>query len=581
MKKNKVWRPFFQFYTRFRIPWHFYVLAALLGMVSAELVIKVSEITIQVNSGELTNSVIIAYALFGVISAVVMALQAVFTDYGAKTVTMRSQSMLWRRILHLPQKNIDKERPSELISCVTNDVEQASSALSMIFLAASSIYAFARACAVFIQYNGTIAFYMLAAAPVAILVFFLVGRLEYKSLQKRYEALNVMTAWFSEHLAASKYVKVQGLEEQEVKMGQEAIESRYRADIYYVFASQFQVILNSLYTNLSTVILAFGGSSLIRKGQLEANGINASSAYVGNINRYMAELLTDYQVVKGTQGSLRHVNALLDLEAERLDGGEELSGGARELRFENVNFGYDEENLILKDVSFTIPQNKKTAIIGGNGSGKSTVLKLLQGFYAPNDGTISIGGVPLDEFSMRFVRGQFVYVLQNTPLFSGTIRDNITYGVKGEISQDEVIAAAKQAEIHEFVLTLPQGYDTLVSEMGTNLSGGQRQRIAIARALITKPRYLILDEATASLDYQTANQIMRLVQKRSETVIYISHDMEEVRRADHVIVMNGGRVEACGTLEEVGENSPTYRSFVEMQTAGVQMAGVSKKEAAV
>lgn len=359
MKKNKVWRPFFQFYTRFRIPWHFYVLAALLGMVSAELVIKVSEITIQVNSGELTNSVIIAYALFSVISAVVMALQAVFTDYGAKTVTMRSQSMLWRRILHLPQKNIDKERPSELISCVTNDVEQASSALSMIFLAASSIYAFARACAVFIQYNGTIAFYMLAAAPVAILVFFLVGRLEYKSLQKRYEALNVMTAWFSEHLAASKYVKVQGLEEQEVKMGQEAIESRYRADIYYVFASQFQVILNSLYTNLSTVILAFGGSSLIRKGQLEANGINASSAYVGNINRYMAELLTDYQVVKGTQGSLRHVNALLDLEAERLDGGEELSGGARELRFENVNFGYDEENLILKDVSFTIPQNMR------------------------------------------------------------------------------------------------------------------------------------------------------------------------------------------------------------------------------
>lgn len=466
--------------------------------------------------------------------------------------------------MHLPQKSIDREQPSELISCITNDTTQASAALSMIFLAASSCYAFIRACIVFVQYNSTIAFYMLAAVPIAVIMFFSVGRLEYKSLRKRYDSLNVMTAWFCEHLAAAKYVKVQNLEEQEIESGYEAIESRFRADLYYAFVSQLQVVLNSFYTTLSTVILALGGASLIRNGRMEQNGINASSAYMDNVNRYMAELLTDYQVVKGTQGSMRRVNDLLGLEEERLNDGEAFCEPGS-ISFQHVCFGYDPEIPILKNVSFTIPENKTIAIVGSNGCGKSTVLKLLQGFYSVDSGTISIGNVPVSKIQMQEVRRQFAYVLQNTPLFSGTIRDNITYGLKEAVSDEEIINAAKAADIHHYISTLPQGYDTPIGEMGFTLSGGQRQRIAIARALIVKPRYLILDEATASLDYQTADRVMQSVLAAAQTVILISHDMEQVKKADYLIVMNQGCIEACGTYGEIRKSSPTYRALANKQ----------------
>lgn len=561
MKKNNVWGPFLRFYTKFQIPWHFYLISALLGMLSAELMIKIAEITIQVNNGELKNSVIISYALFSVGSGIVMGLQAVAAAYGEKTVTMRAQSMLWKKILRLPQKTIDREQPAELISCITNDVTQASTALSMIFLAVSSLYAFGRACIVFARYNSAMAFYMLPAVPVAAALFFIVGRLEYRSLSKRYAALNLMTAWFSEHLAAAKYVKVQGLEEEERLTGYQAIESRYQADIYYTFASQFQVMLNSLYTNLSSVILALGGSSLIRKGQMPQNGISASSAYMDNINRYLAELLTDYQTAKGTQGSLLHVSHLLDETEESLLSGKTPSPEPAAITFQNVTFGYDPMHPILKNVSFTIPANQKTAIVGENGCGKSTILKLIQGFYQTDSGTIAIGGVPLKDLKLHSLRRQFAYVIQNTPLFSGTIQDNITYGLEQPACKEDIISAAKQAGIHDFILSLPQGYDTPVGEQGTNLSGGQRQRIAIARALMVKPLYLILDEATASLDYQTAGRVMRLVTDSAQTVIYISHNPAEALQADYMIVMSNGAVEACGTPEEMKQRGTTFCSF--------------------
>ena len=329
--------------------------------------------------------------------------------------------------------------------------------------------------------------------------------------------------------------------------------------------SQFQVILNSLYTNLSSVILALGGSSLIRKGQMAQNGISASNAYMGNINRYLAELLTDYQTAKGTQGSLFHVNHLMSVEEEPLHSGKLPPREPGAITFQNVTFGYSTEHPILKNVSFTIPANQKTAIIGENGCGKSTILKLIQGFYQADSGTIAIDVLPLKDFQLHQLRRQFAYVLQNTPLFSGTIRDNITYGFENPVAEDEVIAAAKQAGIHEFILSLPQGYDTPVGEQGSNLSGGQRQRIAIARALIIKPLYLILDEATASLDYQTAGRIMQLVADSGQTVLYISHNIDESIQADHIIVMAEGAVEACGTLEEIKSRSETFRSFAGAQ----------------
>lgn len=563
--KEKLWGPFLKFYTRFPIPWLYFIGAILLGLAATEAALQAADLTIRVNKGELYNGVIIAYVLFSILNALAAGFQNVLAAYGSQLTTLRARGVVWRRILGLPMKDVEQEGPSNLISCVTNDVTQASTALEMVFSSVASIYALARACMKMIEYNSTMSLVLIFSVPLAALVFFVVGRLQFIAARRQYDALNTMTAFFSEHISCAKHVKAQGMEDYEVEAGLRAIDTRYRADIINVLFGAVQAALFSLKGKLNTVMIAVGGSRLIRDGRMESTGINSFLTYSGKVEQYESELLTQYQTVKGTQGSLRHVNEILTRKEESLEAGEPLRR-AGDIELHDVWFGFDRDYPVLQGVSFTIPYGKRTAIIGGNGSGKSTVMKLLQGFYHPNSGSITVNGQDIADMRLSDLRGQFAYVLQNTPLLSGTIRENLVYGAKTPLDEETVVAAAKAACAHDFIMSLPQGYDTPVGAAGSRLSGGQRQRIAIARALLVQPQYLILDEATASLDHQSGGRVLKnILDGGVPTVIYISHSMDEVRRADHVVVLRNGQVETSGTPEEMARTSRTYRDYAAKQ----------------
>ncbi len=570
-RREKLWGPFLRLYTRFPIPWLFFIGAILLGVAATELALRVAELTIRVNKGELYNGVIIAYVLLSILNAVIIGFQNILATYGTQTTTLRVRGVVWRAILGLPMKDVEQEGPSNLISCVTNDATQAASALQMLFLCASSLYALIRACMKMVIYNARMSLVLVIAIPLAMLVFFIVGRMQFIASRRQYEALNTMTAFFSEHIACTKHVKAQGMEEREIEEGMHAIETRYKADILNVLFNMVQTGLFSLCGKLNTVLIAVGGSHLIRTGQMESTGINDFTTYSGKVEQYESEMLTLYQTVKGTQGSLRHVNEILGREAEQLDVGSPL-GPSGDIELRDVQFSFDGEYSVLRGVSFTIPYGKRTVIIGGNGSGKSTVLKLLQGFYRPDSGSITINGQNLADVRLSDLRSRFAYVLQNTPLLAGTIRENLVYGAKSMPDEQTIIAAAKAANAHDFIRQLLDGYDTQVGSAGMRLSGGQRQRIAIARALLVQPEYLLLDEATASLDHQTGGQVFQnILDGKVPTVIYISHNMDEVRRADHVVVLRNGQVEASGTPEELARVSPTYRDYAAKQRVEVSV----------
>jgi len=561
-----------RFYTRFSIPWWLYIASLVMGLIYAEVMIRLAEYTISFNKGELYNSVIIGYAILTVLNSVIAAAENIFSNYASLRVTYRARQMVWEKILRLPQSEIDRRQPSALISGVVNDVGTASSVLTMVFLFFSSVYAFTRACMELFRQNAALAGYMLVLIPIAVLVFTIVGRTQHEAQKRTYSSLREMTEFFSEHISAAKNVKSQAMEDREEAEGLAAIDKRFRADIYTAFMTVIQTTCFSMYSNISTVIIALFGSDMIRKGQMESTGINDFSTYMSRIHQYTSEILTHYQTVRGAQGSLQYVGEMMEGPQEELDRGAEAPSGAavEDLTLEHVSFGYDRSVPVLHDLSLTIPGGKVTAVIGSNGSGKSTLLKLLQGVYSPDSGTIRMGGADVSTVAPHALRRQFGYILQNNPLFSGTVRDNIAYGAADAPEYDrerKMLRAAQLADADGFIRQLPEEYDTEVGEAGKLLSGGQRQRVAIARTLMTEPAYLLMDEAGASLDHKSDTTIFRSVREalKGRTIVVVAHDMRSVVEADYIIVLSRGRLEAAGTHAQLLESSPTYRGYLEKQ----------------
>lgn len=558
-----------KFYSRFSIPWWMYAVSVVLSLVYAEVMIRIAQYTISFNKGELYNSVIIGYALLQVLNSLIIAVRNIFDDYASLKITFRARQVLWEKILRLPISEVDRRQPSALISGVVNDVETASSLMSTLFMAISSIYAFARAIIELVRFNAKLSSYMLVLIPVAILVFTLSGQLQHKFMKRQYASLRTMTEFFSEHISAAKHVKTQAMESREEEAGFQAIEARFKADVYGAFVSMVQSTSYAMYMSLDTVMTAVFGSDLIRKGQMPSTGINDFNTYMSRVDQYLAEILNEYQTLRGTQGALQYVGEMLDGPEENLEAGEALpaSGGGGDLTLEHVTFGYDPAQPVLQDLSVCIPGGKITAVVGSNGSGKSTLLKLLQGVYCPDKGRILIGEMDTAKVKPVDLRRQFGYILQNNPLFSGTVRDNMTYGVQGSVSDEDVVRVAELVDADAFIRGLPDGYDTDIGEGGKLLSGGQRQRLAIARTLMTDPAYLLMDEAGASLDHKTDTAIFRAVRKhmKGRTIVVVAHDMRSVMEADHIIVLDHGRLEAAGSHEELLESSPTYRDYLEKQ----------------
>lgn len=569
MKKEKnVLQFFLNFYRRFSIPWWLYLVTFGVGIVYAEAGMRVSQYLVRVNKGELYNSVILSYVFMMLFNALLGFLRPLVMAYADQRVILRVRSALWRKILHLPMEVFEKEQPSSLVSAVTNDVTQATMVIGGVFSGAVSLFGFARACMILYQYNAPLSVYLLLCIPVAVAVFILVGKLQYTIMKKRYASLNQMTTFFSEHLSAGKYVKAQVMEEKELESGFAAIDSRYRADVYYAFMSQIQTLAHSIYSLLTTIVMAVGGSRLIRAGKMEATGINMFSTYMTQVNMYLAELLTVWQNVMGSKGALTHVSEILDLDEEDAQKGKAwIESQNQDIVFKNVNFGYQDGTEILHDFSVRIPGGKMTAVVGDNGSGKSTIMKLMQGFYQPDSGEIRVGENLIGETKLQDVHKRFGYVLQSNPLLSGTIRDNILYGTDRPVSEEKLRKAAEEARVDSFVESLPNGYDTMLGEAGNRLSGEQRQRLAIARTLIMQPDYLILDEAGASLDHDTYMKIYHGIRQKMKghTVVFIAHDMREIAEADYLIVMHHGRLEACGTHEELQKTSRTYQEYLQSQ----------------
>ena len=315
------------------------------------------------------------------------------------------------------------------------------------------------------------------------------------------------------------------------------------------------------------VTLVFGGW-LIAHGQMEAADLAMYALYIGifiSPIQILVELTEMMQ--KGLSGFHRFLD-VIDTEPEIVDapGAEELTDVTGHVCYEDVSFHYsDDDTSVLSHVSFEIPAGKSIALVGPSGSGKTTICSLLPRFYDVTGGKITIDGKDIRNLTLKSLRETIGLVQQDVYLFCGTIRENIAYGKPGA-SQKEIESAAKKANIHDFIMELPDGYDTFVGERGTRLSGGQKQRISIARVFLKNPSILILDEATSALDNESERHIQKSLEElaKNRTTITIAHRLSTIRNADEILVVAESGIEERGTHEELLKKDGIYAHYNEM-----------------
>ncbi len=492
-------------------------------------------------------------------------------SFTAENITQRLRNYLFNHIQHLTFSYHDKMQTGELIERSTSDVD----ALRRFF--ADQAIGLGRILLLFIinfiallRLNEQLALISIITAPFIIITsaFF------FKRVSKAYEAFQEQEATLQttlqENLTGVRVVKAFARQDYERK--------KFEKDNWEKFLrGKHLLIMHSLFWPISDVICGFqllGG--YLFAALMAINGtisIGTYLAYVGLVTWLIWPLRNlGRLIVQASSGlvSYERVNEIIRQTREPLDAGDYLPTGAvrGEIDFQDVSFAYDTENPVLCNIKFHCKPGQVVALLGSTGSGKTSLVNLLPRFYEYTSGQLTLDGIDLKRYPRRYLRSQIGIVEQEPFLFSRSIRDNITYGVGRDVTQEEIETAARAAAIHHVILSFQDGYDTLVGEKGVTLSGGQKQRVAIARTLLKNPRILILDDSTSSVDTETESEIRSALDQlmRGRTTFIIAHRIQSVMNADLILVLDKGQIVQMGTHIELVKQEGIYRQIFDIQT---------------
>lgn len=478
---------------------------------------------------------------------------------------------LYQKIICLPIRFFEENRVGNLTSRMSSDVSQLQDALSnqLAFFVRQLVLPIA--CIPILFYiSAKLTIIILAIMPVLVFSAVLFGRFIRKISRQAQDALAESNAVVEETFLAADVVKAFTAEAYETArysvLNLKVVGVAMRAAVYraafvsFIIFVMFGAIVGLVYAGLMLV-----ASQSITMGQLIQFFL--LTMFIGSS---LAGLSESYTVLQKTIGASERINEILDEVAET-DITDEHQKVTIEgtVEFKNIHFAYPsrQDVTIFQDLSFTAKAGQKIALVGPSGSGKSSVVKLLAGFYKPSGGEILIDGKSFDSFNLTALRKNYGTVPQDTILFGGTIFENIAYGKIGA-SNDEIMMAARKANALEFILSFPEQFETLVGERGIKLSGGQKQRIAIARAILRDPKILILDEATSSLDSESEKLVKDALNElmKNRTTFIIAHRLSTIREADRILVINKGKIIESGTHTELSQlPDGLYRNLLKLQ----------------
>ncbi len=550
-------------------PWHWVVISFLVNLGANAMMLKLPVLTGGLMSGDLSAEALRNNVLFYVYYAVVVCSQSAVLAVARSMTTRNARSRVWEKMMNVRVDYYDQNDPGELMSAVTNDLLRAMPAtLSLLTTVVPDIWYVVSALSQISDYNVFLSLTVLAFLPIKYIYTVIIGRKFYQVRLGIFQEIGGLTGYLAERIGNLPLIKAFTREEYEQKKGAEAAKSLYKAGVRQYKLSAADEAIRTLITLGEQIVIMVVAVLLLQKKMITAPQWVAFFMFFQTIVMVFGTLIGDWMQVKDIQGSIARTADLLTVPQEELgeDGGSHppVSGG--DIVFDHVSFAYGDKRA-LSDVSFTVPKGTMTAIVGLCGSGKTTSLSLLERFYAPKEGQIRLGGRPIGEIPLGEYRKHFAYVQQNPEVFSGTVREALTYGIEREISDEEILKAARDAGFAEYLELQPEGLDAAVAPGGESMSGGQRQRLVLAREFLRGAEILLLDEPTSALDAESTAQVQRAIFSlfRDRTVLMVTHDMSLLRGVDQIVVLQESRLVGCGTYEQLLRSCDLFREMIETQ----------------
>jgi ATP-binding cassette subfamily B protein AbcA/BmrA len=569
----KKWKPFLNLIREVPFPKRKLVFGFLLGMLSSAGTIAVPYFMQNMKDFSLQSMsswMIVALVAAMIIQAVAGGVASYLLNLTGQTFVANLRHRLWQKMLALKIPYFSMHQTGETQSRLISDTAVTKNFVSDHLVGVvTGIITAVGSLGLLFYINWKMTLITLIAIPICAMVMTPIGRKMYVISKTMQDETASFSGQVTQTISEMKLVKLSNAERFEKNNGDTGIQKLLRLGIREGKMQAIMGPMMMLVIMLMLVIIIGYGGHLIATGALNTGGLLAYIVCLFQIIMPITQIATFFNQLQKASGATDRIIETLHASEEDVHVGETLGHMRENISFEHVSFRYDSEDHAhtLSDISFTLEPGKMTAIVGPSGGGKTTIFSVLERFYEPQEGSMQINGKNANTYSLYSWRSKIGYVSQESPLLAGTLRENLTYGLDREVSDEELISACEKANAQIFISQMPDGLGTEVGERGSKLSGGQRQRIAIARAILRNPDLLMLDEATASLDSESEKLVQEALSRimQNRTTLVIAHRLSTVVDADQIIFLEKGVVTGIGTHAQLYATHPLYKKFADHQ----------------